>query len=349
MYIDLIPSEWRNRKQQKLGNSDSPETWLFSVSGDKVVIAAHKVERMHNKFPVAVCVPDFDGHTESPVSRLELIHGLMISTNFIHNSHQYAIMKSLRNQLVVNPRAMNMKDVLAQNGVIRTRKNAWGRGVKDDIMQLAVQDLTANFASDIEFNRQTTRNVSAAVDSAQGIQRMGNERVTAEEFSSTKSSALSRLQKTARIISMQCHRDVGVMFAKNIQLFMSEDAYIQTVGRHQERLFREFGYDQNSFVPVSPMELSVDFDLEINDGSVEGDENVQNWIQLYSIMAGSEELQKTQDVTRVFQHIARLMGAENIQDFARPQGGQLNAPVDVQVGTDEEVGNMVADKGLQAL
>jgi len=81
MFIDLIPKDW------KLGASEYPEKWLFSVASDALVIKAKKLGLTHNMYPISVIAPDSDGYTSTPVSRIEVLHGLQGTLDWLFNCY----------------------------------------------------------------------------------------------------------------------------------------------------------------------------------------------------------------------------------------------------------------------
>jgi len=333
--VDLIPKEW------KLGSSETPEKWMFQLAGDEVIIAAAPLALHHNMFPVAVCCPDFGGHELMPVSRLEIMYGLQGVIDFYFNSHAAAVRRLDRNSVVFDPKSINSGDVVARRGYIRTRRPVWGRGVTESIMQLKQDDNTLNHMSDMAYAREIARTITGATDSLQGLQRSHGERVTKAEFQDTRASALSRLQKAARIISLQSMYDLATMYAYHTQQFMSQETYIKTSGRWEQTLRTEHGI-LDPQVRVSPFDIDVAFDVSIHDGSIEGAEFVDNWLMLWQTVASNPELTATFDVPRIFMHIARMMKAKNVQDFIRNGGGvQPTVMPDGQVAQQVAAGNMV--------
>lgn len=343
MYMDIIPEDW------KLGDSDVPEKWRFAVANDEVVISAHPLNLDHGMFPVVVAAPDFGGHEIMPISRLEVIFGYQEVMNFYFNTHVFEVEKFLKNSLVIDPKLVNQKDVKAMNGVIRTRRPNWGRGVNDAIKELKMQDVTVNHMNDLSSTQSFSRQASGAVDSVQGIQRSGGERVTAEEFRSTRGAALSRLQKAARIVSLQSMRPLGIMCAKHTQQFMSESTYLRVSGRWQQAL--ELEYDikpeaiqeerggSKGFIPVTPFDLLVDFDVTVEDGSIEGGEFLADWKELYMMILQNPEATQSIDSTRILLHIARIMGMDSAYEFIRKEGGQSAlATADEQVNSQLKQG-----------
>lgn len=339
---DVLYFYWRIiPKELGVGNSTRPEIWLFAIADDSIVIAAHPIELDHRKFPVAVCAPDFDEHALLPVSRLEMIQGLAEVINFYLNSHVMTARQALNHILFVDPRIVNMRDVMNREAggmIIRVRPAFWGRGTTDGITQLKVTDVTGNHMTDLALARDLARNESGAVDSLHGIQRTRGERVTAKEFTDTRAAALSRLRKAATIVSLQSMHDIGRMLASHTQQFMSEDTSLRVLGQWEERLRLEHGIT-DPYLSVSPFDIDVMYDVDIADSSVEASDNADLWINLYQMLIANPEVAMGIDSVRVFLHIARLLGSKSAYDFVRK-----GPPVQANTMPDEQVAEL-ADKG----
>jgi hypothetical protein len=194
MYWTLIP------KDQKLGSSEYPEKWLIGMAADKVLICAKPLSLNHNMYPVAVCAPDFDGYSSTPVSRLELMYGMQEALDWLFNSHIANVRKAINDMLIVDPSLVNMADLEdpKPGKLIRMRRSAWGRGVENAVKQLGVTDITRSHIQDASSIIDYMQRTSAATDSVSGMIRKSGERVTAAETKSTQQSALSRLTKAAK-------------------------------------------------------------------------------------------------------------------------------------------------------
>lgn len=310
MYVDIIPKEW------DLSDSEEPEIWLFGIAGDAIVICAHPLDLDYGEFPVAVAAPDFGGHEQAPIARMELMNGLQEVINFYFNSHVANVRRALNMVLVADPKSVNMRRLMAHDSIITTRKQVWGQGVKNAIEQLRVDDVTSNHIPDMMMARDIGRNILGSVDAVQGIQRTRGERVTAEEFRSTKLSALSRLQLIAQKISIQSMYSVGLMHAFMTQQFMKEESYIKVVGEMEMRLRSEYGITDSS-LRVSPFDINIDFDLEVSDGTSLVGADPAIWMDLLKTLPAYPELIQTMDVSRIILHAMRVMGEKNVQDFIR--------------------------------
>ncbi|MCK9577001.1 MAG: hypothetical protein M0R51_13950, partial [Clostridia bacterium] len=137
MYIKIIPSEW------ELSKSDRPELWQFALASDEVIIKARPAGFNHNMIPVTIASPDFDGYSTSPLSRLEMLAGLQGTLDWLFNSHIANVRKAINDMIVVDPFLINIKDLQSPEPgkIIRARRPAWGRGIKDAVQQLAVNDV----------------------------------------------------------------------------------------------------------------------------------------------------------------------------------------------------------------
>jgi hypothetical protein len=314
LYINIIPQDW------KVGKSEYPEKWLFSLAADSVIIRARPLELNHDMFPVAVCAPEFDGYSPTPISRLEMLSGLQKVTDWMFNSHVANVRKAINDMLVVDPYLINIKDLQdpEPGGLIRMRRPAWGKGVKDAVMQLNVSDITRSNISDIMFMTQFMQKAGGADESMGGSLRQGGpERLTKGEFQGTRAGGVSRMEKLALIIGVQALQDLGYMFASHTQQFMQEETYVKIAGNWQNELMKEYGKGPNDRVKVKPTDLLIDYDLMMRDGSVPSGNFADSWIQLFNILATNPELQQRIDVFRVFTHIARDIGAKNVFDFER--------------------------------
>ena len=80
---------------------------------------------------------------------------------------------------------------------------------------------------------------------------------------------------------------------------------------------------------VTPEQLLVDIDLNVKDGSIMSGDNPQVWTQLFQTVVSQPALFQSLDVVRIFKHIARIMGAKDINEFVIKAGAVPNiTPMD---------------------
>ena len=341
MYMNIIPEDWQ------LGDEEYPEKWLVSVASGEVIIRAKPLGLNHGMYPVACAAPDYDGYSAAPVSKLETLYGLQHTLNFLFNSHIANVRKSLNDMFVVDPYMINYNDLKdpGPGKLIRLRRPAWGKGVKDAVMQLNVQDVTQQNINNSGWILSWMNNIAGADESMMGSLRTGGpERLTGAEFQGTRQSAMGRLGYVAQVISMQAMQDIGYFFASHTQQEMSQETYVDTVGRWEEVLKTEYG--AGAKMKATPFELNVEYDVEIRDGSIPGSNYSPVWQQMFETIANHPELNEKFDIGRIFQHIARNNGAKNVNEFLRSATG---AEVQPEVVGDEEAMREVERGNLRAV
>ena len=335
MYIKLIPKEW------KLGENEYPEKWLFCLSADEVITEARPIGLNHGMYPVAVSAPDFDGYSSTPISRLETLQGLQGVLDWLFNMHIANVRKSINDMIVYDPYLINSNDLKrpsSEGKLIRTRRPAWGRGVKDAVQQLMVTDVTKQHIADSSWIVQWMQKIGAADDAAMGSLRQGGpERLTGTEFQGTKQGAFSRLGRVAQVIGLQAMQDIGYMFASHTQQLMDNDLYVKATGRWQQVLMDEYGANiKKGRMKVTPFDLLVDYDLIVRDGSIPGGNYSGVWERMFEHIGKYPELMQQFDSVRIFKHIARNNGAKNADDFVK-----IKVQSNEQIEQNVDKGNLV--------
>src|SRR3990172_214732 len=341
MYAKLIPADF------KLGKEKYTQIWKFGVAGDRVIIYAKPLANNHGRIPVAVTASNTDDHSTVPTSLLEIEYPIQHAVDWLWSSHVIELRKSINNMLVIDPSMININDVLnTKYGMIaRLRARAFGRGVKDSIMQLQVSDATRGNITDIGFLMDIKQRVTAATDQMQGFQNRRGERVSATEARDTRMSNLSRLEKNARIVEMQGHFDLAYMLASNTIQYMSQETYVKTAGDYEEVLRDEYGITEEGLI-VSPDALDINYDILVRDGSLPQGDTAEVWQQLLAITQASPELYQRIDFTRVWLHIARLLGAKNPQEFMKRRAPQARIEPEGQIESQVQAGNYVTPAQL---
>ena len=353
MYVRLIPKEWKLPGSGSNKNGEYPEIWLFTVANEQLVLRAMPLGLNHNKYPIAIAAPDYDGYSVTPLSRMELIDGLQTTLNWMFNSHIANVRKSINDMLIVDPSLVNMEDLAnpEPGKLIRLRRSAWGRGVSGAVEQLRVSDITARNMQDAEQIMALMQKASAATDATMGIQRSGGERVTAQEYSGTMQMAVSRLEHIAKIISKQYMIDLAYFHASHTQQLMDQEIYAKASGEWPDRLMQEFGLDPTQAMKISPFDILADFDIVYRDGTTATADALSNefWSRNFGAILTSDKLGMF-DIQRIFQHMARLNGAKNVGDFIiKEQIPNASMVPDQDVLQEAQAGNLVALDDLEQI
>jgi hypothetical protein len=311
MYVDLIPKDW------KLGDSKYPEKWLFGLANDTVIFRAQKANFYHNMYPVVVGAPDFDGYSPTPLSRMETLYPLQNTLDWLFNSHFANVRKSINDMFVVDPYLININDMKdpKPGKLIRMRRPGWGRGVENAVKQLQVNDITKQNIADSAFIVQWMQKIGGADDPAMGSLRQGGpERLTKAEFQGTNFGSVSRLQRIASVISLQAMQDLSYMFASHTQQLMSQETYIKATGEWRDILIKEYSGDR---IPIEPMDISIDYDVILRDGSVPSSSSSEVMLRLFQMVLSDPEIRQQLDVVKMFKTIVRNEGEKNIEDYVK--------------------------------
>jgi len=327
-YMTLIPSEWG------LGTHNYPEKWMFIVAGDKLILQAQPMNLNHRRYPIAIASPQLDGYTSSPISSLEVCFPLQEVADFIYTSRLAAVRKSLNDMFLVNPQMVYMPDVLnpRPGKVIRLRKSAWGQPLDNVLKQLEVRDVTSGHFRDLTTVAEIIERVTGAVDILQGMAPdAGNERTTATQTNNQQAAAVSRLQKVAKLTSIQSMSEMGFFMAEHTQQFKEQASYLKATGQWMQLLAGDLG--PSGRMQVMPWDMCVSYDTEIHDGSSPSHNSYGPALKgLFDQALADPELRETYDVTRIFSHLFRLGGVRNIDDFRRV----MPPPMSVQAMPNEE-------------
>ncbi len=340
MYVRLIPKEW------EMGSGEYPELWFFEIGSDEIVLQARPANLDHNMFPISVIAPDYDGYSLSPISRIEILYGMQGVLDFMFNSHVANVRKAINDMIIYDPYQVNSNDLRNPSAgkLIRLRRPAWGRGVKDVAQQLVVNDVTRGNIADSTWIVQWMDRISGADSSMQGALRTGGpERLTGTEFQGTRAGGVSRLERLVKIAGMQGMQDIGMFFGVHNKQMMSEETYVKVTGDWQDVLLAEFDkkIDRGRLV-VDPRDIDIRYNVIPRDGSVPGGNYSDAWIKLWQIFGSSPELAQQFDIVRIFKHIARNLGAKNVNDFVRRGGNfQAKSMPDEVVQQQVQQGNLV--------
>ncbi len=330
MYILLTPYEWG------LGDSEVPEKWLFTLANDEVIIRGQPLGLHHDSYPFAVCAPGFDGYSTHFPSPMEMIDGLQLTINALFNLQMASQRKGLNDSLVVDPTRVDVESLKkpGPGKLIFLKNNILGRDPKDAVFQLNYQDYTGRNIADSLFILDMAQRTTGATDTLQGVARQSAERRTATEVRDTFNAAISRITKDARVISLMAMQDIGTQFVGMVQQLMKESIYIKIAGTLEDKL-KQDGLSQGKVdslggrMEIEPMDLIGEYDLILHDGTSPNPNYADTWLQMFQMIAGNPILSQQFNLVQVFKHVARMLGAKNVDDFIAKAGPP-------QVVSDEE-------------
>jgi hypothetical protein len=329
--VDVIPSQFG------FGDSDYPEKWFVGIAGDSTIVYIVPGGHHHGDFPIVVDAPNFDGHSIIPISMIEMTAGLQKSIDWTFRTHWANARKVINDVLIVNPNKIHMPDLLKPGPkIVRTAKSAAFGGTLDEaVKQLQVTDVTGNYMNDISNIMGLMNFVLGSTPSVNsGVGRRTGERVTATEITNDRQSSMSRLQKVAKMSAWQSMFDTATLFAYHTQQYLDHDVYVKVMGELDEELTALLG--SNKTVAVSPMDLDVDFDVMVSDGTIPWSTDPQTAAQMFQMISQNEQLLQRFDVVKLFKILAKSMNINVGNIELKPK-----VVPNEQIEKDRQAGNIV--------
>lgn len=321
-----------------LGESKVPEKWLFTIANKNQIIQAEPLELDHDMHPVSVSEPYTMGYTPGGLSMPEMLEPMQEGMSWLLNSHIHNIRGIINNSFIVDPSAVDVSSFKdgRPGRLIKLKPSAIGRDVRTAIQQLTMYDVTQQHIGDIQVLQRIGDTVSAVNDTMRGVQAAGGRKTATEVRTSTDSGA-SRLVTVARLISGQAMVDQGEQMASNMQQNMTEPFMATLLG--------ERGREQ--LVTISPEQLVGNFNFPIHDGTLPLDKVaiLDVWKEIFMAVSQNPMLGAQYNVDQIFEFVAELSGARNIQRFKMqpqvpglPAGAQPSPEMMLQ---QQEMGNVV--------
>lgn len=338
LYVNLIPAEF--------GISDSifPEKWLFCLLGDSIIIKAQPLGLEHNKFPIIICAPDFDEFVSAAPSRTGMLSGMQRLIDWLFNSHVVSTQSALSNRLIVDPTALNIRDIEEGRKFIRVRAGAVGRNLDSMFKQLTMVDLTENYYQDIGQTIKVMEKVSGADAASTGQLRQGGpERLTSTEYSGTASAAQLRIDRLANIIAEQIYANLGEFYAYNTQTMMSKEVVVKITGRWENVLS---ALSSNGKAKVSLKDIDINFDVETFESFKANESSAKLLMEMFKIISANAILSQKFDITKVFRFLAMSLGVKDVDAFAVQQPEQ-QAGTDPLAGVSEEANGLGGTATMQ--
>lgn len=350
LYIRLIPAEWG------LSDETTPRIYDFCVAADSVILRAHPLTLRHNRFPVVVCAPLFDGHEVIPTSMLMRVYGIEQAENFYHTSHITNVRKTINDVFVMDPTKLDMESFfnMGPGRAILLKENVMGRVPIDQIIkQFPVSDVTRNHPADANALMAMSDRLMGVNDLMQGDPSNLPERPGQAGINALQFAGGSKMHRMARALGAQSMRELTLQMAFNTQQFMTQPMWVGILGRYEQELRQE--YPNTNRALIYPRDLNIAFDTVRVDGAMPGQENAQAWTSIIERMLSVPEIAlqvfSRFDGFAALMHWARINGARNLGEFQAQNPGAAQGfdyMPDQQVAQQAQAGNIVSLADLEA-
>lgn len=324
--VELIPSEYG------LGESDHPVKYLVTIANKKQIIRLEPFGADHDMHPVAVIEPyGLGGFGNLGIS--DYLSPIQEMISWLLNSHIQNVVGSLNNSFIYDPSMINEKDLLSNkpNKCIRVRPKAYGVDVSMYFKQLPIVDATSGHVNDMSTLTRIGDSLSAVNENYRGLQDSGG-RKTATEIRATVEAATSRLASHAQYISATGMQDLVTQWSLNNQQYLTREFEMQVLGEDGA---------MNSVI-ISPERINGDFYFPIHDGNLPLDKVAlfDIWQQVLQFVQGDPEMRQQYSLPRIFDFVAKLGGAANIDNFKIEYAPASGIQNQVQAGNMVPMGSL---------
>lgn len=328
---ELIPSEIGF----SLGagfDDDRPHKFLITMANETQIIRFEHYAPDHQMHPFVINEPYSIGNGFGNCGISDYLSPFQEAISWFLNSHIFNVKGVVNNSFLYDPAMIEEKDLKsdAPGKLIRMKPRAFGVDPALYFKQLPISDVTSRHVADMGELMRLGNDISAITDNLRGQQDSGG-RKTATEIRASIEAAASRLASHAQFISGASFSDLGKQWCLNLQQYLSPSFSIDVLG--------EAGAEKP--VHIDWANVTGDFYFPVHDGSLPMDKVAlfDIWQQALQFIAGNQMLAGSYDVGKVFEFVAKLGGAENIDQF------RLNHMPNEVINQQVQAGNLVPING----
>lgn len=158
----------------------------------------------------------------------ELIGPMQDIMDWLLNSHVTNVRKVIQNQLVVDPRFVELSDLKERNPIIRLKGTADGMAITNYVHQLQVTDATAGHIADMGVIQGFSQDATGLSENLVGQYASG--RRSAREAGNVNANAASRVLLPIKGIWQSALLPLGRKLLKNHQCYLDEEQLVAIVG-----------------------------------------------------------------------------------------------------------------------
>ena len=306
VYVDLIPKEW------KLGTSDFPEKYVFTITKDyKLIFGCQPLGALHNKFPFDVLEPEVEAYGQYNRGIPEIMSPIQNTMNWLINTHFFNTRAILNNLFLVDPTKVVMKDFenSEPGGYIRLKPEAYGTDLRTFFHQIPITDVTQSNFTDLNVMQMIGERVLGVNDQIMGALGSGG-RKTATEVRTSTGFGVNRLKTISEYMSATGFSSHAQKLVANSQQYYSAEKKFRIAGS----LAMEAG---SPFVAVTPDDIAGSYSIVPVDGTLPVDRmaQVNLWKEILVGIGRIPQIGMQYDLGRIFAWMANLAGLKNINQF----------------------------------
>lgn len=262
--IKIVPSQFK-LGDKAIGEETHPVKYLIWYANDARIIRCEPLNYVHDEFTYVLSemTPDMNHFLNAGL--LESIDMLQDTMSWFINSHVTSVRRTIQNQFLVDPTAIEMDDLKNHRTVIRLRPEAARSGVDRWVKQLEVRDVTQNHVADAEALHTIAQVVTGVNETLLGQVHSG--RRSATEHRNVATSAASRLKMYCSVIFISGLEPLGRQMLSNLRDGLTVETFVRMFGSAATME----GFQQ--FKKITKADLVGDYDFAFFDGTLPSEKN----------------------------------------------------------------------------
>lgn len=237
--------------------------YLIWYGNDSRIIRIEECSYPHGQFTYDAAQYEEDQINfinEGMVDKLSPIQDVV---DWLINSRITNVRKVIGNQLVVDPKGIELQDLRDRKPVIRLKPAVQGTDVRKWITQLPLTDVTVNHLQDVEFLNGYAKQTTGITENLLG--QFASGRRSAAEARNVNSNATARIMAIVEAIWHSALLPLGRKMLANLQAGLAVPVLVRIYGQ-QNAMTNQIGIAQ--FKSVAPEDLEGTYDFLVFDGTL---------------------------------------------------------------------------------
>lgn len=307
---------------------DTEVPYIIWIANDSRIVRIDEMGYDHNEFTYDASQFFNDQCRVVNFSLADLVGPMQDILDWLMNARVTNVRKVIQNQLVVDPRYVEMNDLKDRLPVIRLKSTAQGLGINSYIQQLNVTDVTTGHLTDMSVVQGFAKDASGISENLLGQYASG--RRSARESQSVNMNAAARLQVVAQGIWDQALLPLGRKMLCNLRQGLDEQQLVNIIGVAKFIKNAQTGVVQQ-FLPVDKSQLIGNYDFLIFDATLPS-QRMANAAALQELLVALSKdprlvLVFNKDPKLILDEILELRNIRNAErfDLTPERAGQLVA------------------------
>lgn len=237
---------------------DHEVVYIIWVANDNRIIKIIDSGYDHNEFTYDAAQFFNDQNRIVNFGLSELLAPAQDVLDWLFNARITNVRKVIQNQLVVDPRYVEMQDLIARNPVLRLKSTATGLTIDSYIKQLNVVDVTTGHVNDMGVVAGFAKEATGISENLLG--QFASGRRSAREAGNVANNAAARLVIVAMGLWESGLLPCGKKMASNIRQGLDIDQLIRVVGLTK---VQEDPNAVRTLLPVNKTMLQGDYDFKV--------------------------------------------------------------------------------------